>query len=77
MSILWSDCGCEGGWEPFVFLAGFSHRAPGHEILQFLIRSQTEHLLTAASRISRAQVFVHYVEELLELERCTSGKHRN
>ena len=78
---MWPFCGAiacgERGREAFVFLAGLSHRAAGHEILQLLVSTQAQHFLAAAGRISRAQIFVHDIEELLELERCTAGKHRN
>ena len=77
VSVLRSDRCRKSGRKPFVFLAILSHRATGHKILQLLIRSQAKHLLAAAGRISRAQIFVHDIEELLELERCTPGKHRN
>jgi hypothetical protein len=77
MSILRSDSGRESGREPFVFLAGLSHGTAGHKILQLLIRSQAEHFLAAAGRISGAQIFVYDIEKLLELERCTPGKDRN
>jgi hypothetical protein len=77
MPILRGNGGRESGWKTFVFLAGLSHRAAGDKILQLLIGSEAEHFLTAAGRISGTQIFVHDIEELLELERCTPGKDRN
>src|SRR6266446_10885163 len=71
LSVLRSDRCRKSGREPFVFLAILSHSATGHEILELFISSQAKHLLPAAGRISRAQIFVHNIEELLEFERCT------
>src|ERR1044071_1220725 len=73
VSVLRSDRCRKRGWEPLVFLAVLSHRATGYEVLQLFISSQAKHFLAAAGRISRAQIFVHNIEELLELERRAPG----
>jgi len=45
--------------------------------LQLLISSQAQHFFTTAGGIPRAQIFVHDIKELFELERCTPGKYGN
>ncbi len=74
MSVLRSDrCG-ESSRETFIFLASLSHRSAGDKILKLLISSQTQHFLTTTGGIPGPEIFVHDVNELFELERCTPGK---
>src|ERR1043166_6473931 len=77
MSVLWGNGGRKSGWQSLVFLTGLSHCTTGHKILQLLTRAQAQHFFASAGRISGAQIFVHDIEELLELERCSAGKDRN
>src|SRR5262249_17732818 len=63
--------------QALVFLTFFLDRAARHEILQFLVRSQTQHFLAATGSVSGPQILVHDVEELLELERRTPGEDSN
>ncbi|MGI8480565.1 MAG: hypothetical protein ACR2MF_00610 [Chthoniobacterales bacterium] len=75
MAILRRDSLSQSSRRDFIFLSGLLHRTARHQILQLLISAQAKHLLAAAGRISRAQIFMHDVEELLELERCAPGQH--
>jgi hypothetical protein len=77
VSVLWRDCLRQSGRKALIFFAILFHRTPRDKVLQFLVGPETEHFLAAAGRITRAQIFVHDVEELFELERRTPGKHRN
>src|SRR2546423_9354372 len=71
VSVLRRDRLGERGRQAFVFLAGLTHGAASHQILKFFVSTEAQHFLAAAGRISRAQIFVHDIKELLELERCT------
>lgn len=77
MAVLRSDRQGERGRKPLIFLASFFHGTPCHQVLQFFVGTQAQHLLATAGRVPRAQILVHDIEELLELERCTPGKNRN
>src|SRR5207247_10127734 len=63
--------------QPLVFLAVFLDRSARYEILQFLVRSQSQHFLAAAGGIARSAILVHDVKQLLELEGRTPGEDRN
>ena len=77
MAVLRRDRLREGGGQALVFLAGLLHRATGDQILKFFIGAQTQHFLAAAGGITGTQIFVHDIEELLELEGGAAGKHRH
>ena len=69
---IWPFCGAiaaaSAAGRPLYFLPVFLYRAARDKILQFLVGAQAKHFFAAAGRISRAQIFVHDVEELFELE---------
>src|SRR5919197_483656 len=77
MTILLGNRLGERRWQPLVFLAILLDRTARHEILQFLVRSQSQHFLAAAGSISCPKIFVHDVEQLLKLKRRTSGEDSN
>ena len=77
MTILLSNRLRESRWQTLVFLAILLDRTPRHEILQFLVGSQSQHFLAAAGSISGPKILVHDVEQLLELERRTPGEDSN
>ena len=69
MAILLRNCLSQSCRQAFVFLAILLNSTTCHEVLQLLIGSQPQHFLAAAGSISRPKILVHYIEELLELER--------
>ncbi len=75
MTILRRNRSRESRRETFVFLAGLLHRTAGDEILELLIRAEAQHFLATTGGITGAQVLVHDVEDLLELERRAAGEH--
>ncbi len=77
MTILRRDGLREGRGQPFVFLARLFHRASRDQILKFFIRAQPQHFLASAGGVSGAQVFMHDIEKLLELERGAARKDCN
>lgn len=56
--------------EAFVFLACLLHHAARHEVLEFLVSTQTEHFLSTAGGVSGSEPLVDDVEKLLELKRA-------
>jgi len=52
-------------------------RPPGHQVLKFFVSTEAQHFLATAGRIPARRFSWHDIKELLELERCTAGEHRN
>src|SRR5205807_498407 len=75
MTVLGCDRARQGRRQAFVFLAALLHRAACDQILKFLIRTQPKHFLSATRGVAGTEIFVHDVEELLELERRSARKH--
>ncbi len=71
MAILLGDRAGQSRRQPLVFLAILLDRAARHEILQFFISSQTQHLLATAGGVPGPKILVHDVEQLLKFERRT------
>ena len=72
-----SKCLGQGRRQPLVFLSGLFHHPARDQVLEFLVGAQAQHFLATAGRIPGPQILMENLEELLELERCPAGKHRN
>jgi len=72
MTILLSNRIGQSRWQALVLLAILLDRASCHEILQFLISSQSQHFFAAACSVPGAKVLVNDVEKLLKLKGRTS-----
>src|SRR5262249_4788408 len=75
MAVLRRNRARQGRWQALVFLAVLFHGATRDQVLQFLVRAQTEHFLATACGVAGAKVFVDDVEELFKLERRPARKH--
>src|SRR5215472_11107169 len=77
MAILLCNRLSQSRGQTLVFLAILFDRTPSHEVLQFLVGSQTQHFLAAAGSISGPKILVHDVEQLLKLKRRTPREDSN
>src|SRR5438270_8454950 len=75
MTVLRRDRARQGRGQSFVLLAALLYRAACNQILKFFIRTQPKHFLSATRGVAGTEIFVHDVEELLELERRPARKH--
>src|SRR5438270_2209226 len=75
MTVLRRDRARQGRGQSFVLLAALLYRAACNQILKFFIRTQPKHFLSATCGVAGTEIFVHDVEELLELERRPARKH--
>jgi hypothetical protein len=60
---------------PLYFFASFFTMPRATRFLELFVSTQAEHFFTATGRIAGAQIRVHHIEQLLELERALRGEH--
>src|SRR5262249_52923276 len=58
-------------------LAILLHRTARDQVLQFFVRTQPEHLLASARGVSRPEILVHNIKELLKLVGGATREHRH